>query len=238
MFYIQYRTENIIMKKITMRFISNTYMFIYFKYNFHNFRYNSSYFKCKFTYFEYKFIHFKFKSNYFKYKSTYLKYKFNYFKYKSNYFKYKSTYFKYNCTYFKYKFNYLKYKSNYFKYNSNYFKYQFNYFKYKSNCLKLKVKRCSEACGRHRPRPSIDIRPDTAVSASFHLRPTRCFTMYSIHNTIPLFSHFAWRKHCHNQGGGISSFEWNQLKPRRGSTPTPPLLAQCQSSIIIDNLEL
>ena len=39
--------------------------------------------------------------------------------------------------------------------------------------------------------------------------------------------------HCNfNQGGGgIRSFEWNQLKPRRGSTP--PLLAQCQSSIII-----
>ena len=37
-------------------------------------------------------------------------------------------------------------------------------------------------------------------------------------------------------GGGI--FEWNQLKPRRGSTPTPPLLAHSQSSINIDNLEL
>ena len=44
--------------------------------------------------------------------------------------------------------------------------------------------------------------------------------------------------HVMISGGGISSFEWNQLKPRRGSTPTPPLLTQCQSSIIIDNLEL
>ena len=158
-------------KKITMRFISNTYMFIYLKYNSSYFKYKFAYFEYKFTYFEYKFIHFKYKlihfkyksnyfkykSTYFKYKSTYFKYKFNYFKYKFNcfkykstyfkykstYFKYKSTYFKYKSTYFKYKSNYFKYKSNYFKYKSNYFKYKSNYFKYKSNCLKLKVKRCS-----------------------------------------------------------------------------------------------
>ena len=40
------------------------------------------------------------------------------------------------------------------------------------------------------------------------------------------------------QGGGISSFEWNQLKPRRASTPTPPLLAQSQWNIVIDNFVL